>query len=451
MAIETALVLFNRDLRVHDNPALAAAAKAERTVPLFVFDQRLLRSRFAAPNRVAFMLEALGDLDEALRKAGGRLFVREGDPVREVIAVARECGATRLHVSADWSAYARGREERLARACEEERIEFTAHPGVTIVPPGAVTPASGDHFKVFTPYHRAWSGLQKRELAPAPRKLSIPSKLAAGRLPKLEALVSGSPSKGRLPGGEVEGRKRMRSFLRDGLGHYEDQHNDLPGDDTSRLSAYIRWGCVSPLELAGEADERRGGAAFVRQLCWRDFHHQVLAATPSLPHRDYRPRRDRWSKSKRAFEAWKEGRTGYPLVDAAMRQLAAEGFMHNRARMTVASFLCKDLYVDWRPGAWHFWDLLTDGEIANNAGNWQWVAGTGNDTRPNRVLNPVRQAERFDPEGHYVRRYLPELEGVRGKAIFRPWAMEGFDRLDYPEPLVDHDEAAAAFKAQREG
>jgi len=449
MAIETALVLFNRDLRVHDNPALAAAAKAERTVPLFVFDQRLLRSHFAAPNRVAFMLEALADLDEALRKAGGRLFVREGDPVREAVAVARECGATQLHVSADWSAYARGREERLAQACEEERIEFTAHPGVTIVPPGAVTPGSGDHFKVFTPYHRAWSGLQTRELAPAPRKLSVPSKLTAGRLPKLDSLVGGRPSKGRLPGGESEGRRRMRAFLRDGLGQYEDRHNDLPGDDTSRLSAYIRWGCVSPLELAGKADERRGGAAFVRQLCWRDFHHQVLAATPSLPRRDYRPRRDRWSKSKRAFEAWQEGRTGYPLVDAAMRQLAEEGFMHNRARMTVASFLCKDLYVDWRPGAWHFWDLLTDGEIANNAGNWQWVAGTGNDTRPNRVLNPVRQAERFDPEGHYVRRYLPELEGVRGKAIFRPWAMEGFGRLDYPEPLVDHDEAAAAFKAQR--
>jgi deoxyribodipyrimidine photo-lyase len=451
MQIETALVLFNRDLRVHDNPALAAAAKAERTVPLFVFDERLLRSRFAAPNRVAFMLEALRDLDEALRKAGGRLFVRKGDPVREAVALARECGAAQIHVSADWSAYARRREERLARACEEERIEFRAHPGVTVVPPGAVTPAGGDHFKIFSPYHRAWSGLPHREPASAPRKLSVPAKLAAGRLPTLDSLVQGTPSKDRVPGGEQEGRKRMRAFLRDGLGPYEDQHDDLPGDDTSRLSAYIRWGCVSPLELAQEADGRRGGAAFVRQLCWRDFHHQVLAATPSLPSRDYRPRRDRWSKSKRAFEAWREGRTGYPLVDAAMRQLADEGFMHNRARMTVASFLCKDLYIDWRPGAWHFWDLLSDGEIANNAGNWQWVAGTGNDTRPNRVLNPVRQAERFDPEGHYVRRYLPELESVRGKAIFRPWQMEGFERLDYPEPLVDHDEAAAAFKAQRNG
>jgi deoxyribodipyrimidine photo-lyase len=451
MAIETSVVLFNRDLRVHDHPALAAAAKAERVVPLFVLDERLLGSRFAAPNRVAFMLEALRDLDESLRKAGGRLFVRRGDPVREAVAVARECGAAAIHVSADWSAYARKREERLARACAEERIEFVAHPGIAIVDPGTVTPASDDHFKVFTPFHRAWSQVPRREAHGAPRKLAVPAKLNAGRLPALGALVDGQPSPKRLTGGESEGRKLVRAFLRDGLGGYEDGHDDLPGDRTSRLSAHIRWGCVSPLELAGEAGERRGGAAFVRQLCWRDFHHQVLAATPSLPNRDYRRRGDRWSRSERVLEAWREGRTGYPLVDAAMRQLAEEGFMHNRARMTVASFLCKDLYVDWRVGAWHFWDLLTDGEIANNAGNWQWVAGTGNDTRPNRVLNPVRQAERFDPEGHYVRRYLPELESVRGKAIFRPWRMEGFERLDYPEPLVDHDEAAAAFKAHREG
>ena len=451
MQTETAVVLFNRDLRVTDHPALFAASRAERTVPLFVFDEKLLGSRFAAPNRVAFMLEALRDLDERLRQAGGRLCVRRGDPVREAIAVARECGAGAIHVSADWSAYARAREERLARACEEERIELVAHPGVTVVPPGAVTPASGDHFKVFTPYHRAWSGVPRREVHGAPRRLSVPPKLAAGRLPALDSLTGGTPSPKRLPGGESVGRKLMRAWLRDGIGGYEEGHDDLAGDRTSRLSAYVRWGCVSPLELAEEAGERGGGAAFVRQLCWRDFHHQVLAATPSLPSRDYRPRRDRWSRSRRAFEAWKEGRTGYPLVDAAMRQLAEEGFMHNRARMTVASFLCKDLYVDWRPGAWHFWDLLTDGEIANNAGNWQWVAGTGNDTRPSRVLNPVRQAKRFDPDGAYVRRYLPELEPVRGMAIFEPWRMEGFDRLDYPPPLVDHDEAAAAFRAARGG
>ena len=448
--MKTALILFNRDLRVHDHPALSAAARAQRTIPLFVLDEQLLGSRFAAPNRVAFMREALADLDESLRKAGGQLILRRGDPVREALALARECGAGELHVSADYSAYARERERRLAAACGEERIAFHLHPGVTIVPPGAVTPTGGDHFKVFTPYHRAWSSVPPRARHGAPRRLSLPARLAVGRLPALEKLSDGAASPDRARGGESEGRRLVAAFLRSRVGEYEERHDDLPGDATSRLSAHLRFGCVSPLELKEKAAAQRGGAASVRQLCWRDFHHQVLAATPSLPHRDYRPRRDRWSRSKRAFEAWQQGRTGYPLVDAAMRQLAAEGFMHNRARMTVASFLCKDLYIDWRQGAWHFWDLLSDGEIANNAGNWQWVAGTGNDTRPNRVLNPVRQAERFDPDGDYVRRYLPELESVRGKAIFRPWLMEGFERLDYPPPIVDHDEAAAAFKAHRE-
>ncbi|HET7444026.1 MAG TPA: deoxyribodipyrimidine photo-lyase [Solirubrobacterales bacterium] len=449
--MRTALVLFNRDLRVHDNPALAAAAAAERTVPLFVLDERLLRSRFAAPNRVAFMREALADLDEALKQRGARLLIRRGDPVEEALAVARECNATALHVSADWSAYARRRERRLAAACAEERIEFRAHPGVTIAPPGAVTPTGGDHFKVFSPYHRAWSAAPLREVRGAPRKLHLPNGLAAGRLPALEKLAGGRPSPGLTAGGESEGRKLMRRFLHDHLSEYDERHDDLPGDATSRLSAHLRFGTVSPLELASEARGRRGGDPYVRQLCWRDFHHQVLAANPSLPRRDYRHRGDRWSRSRRALDAWRQGRTGYPLVDAAMRQLAAEGFMHNRARMAVASFLTKDLYLDWREGAWHFWDLLADGDVANNAGNWQWVAGTGNDTRPNRVLNPIRQAERFDPDGVYVRRYLPELESVRGKAILRPWRMEGFDRLDYPAPIVDHDEAVAELRARRKG
>jgi deoxyribodipyrimidine photo-lyase len=448
--VKTALVLFNRDLRVDDNPALAAAARAERTVPLFVLDEALLGSRFAAPNRVAFMREALLDLGESLRQAGGRLFVRHGDPVAEAIAVARECGAEELHVSADYSAYATARERGLAAACASERIGFHTHPGATIVPPGAVTPAGGDHFKVFTPYHRTWSALPLRRRAGPPRGLAVPGRLRAGRIPALDQLTGGTPSPRRAPGGESEGRRQARAFLRNGLGEYDERHDDLAGDATSRLSAHLRFGCISPLALAQEARERPGGGPFVRQLCWRDFHHQVLAANPSLPHRNYRPHGDRWSRSRRALEAWQQGLTGYPVVDAAMRQLAGEGFMHNRARMAVASFLTKDLYVDWRRGARHFWNLLSDGDIANNAGNWQWVAGTGNDTRPNRVLNPVRQAERFDPGGEYVRRYLPELESVRGRAIFRPWLMEGFAKLDYPEPIVDHDEAAAAFKSHRE-
>jgi deoxyribodipyrimidine photo-lyase len=449
--VSTAVVLFNRDLRVRDNPALAAAARAERTVPLFVLDEGLIDSRFAAPNRIAFLLEALRDLDRSLRGAGARLYLRRGDLVAEALAVARECGATELHAAADWSAYAQRRERRLRRACADERIAFRIHPGTTIVPPGAVTPSGGDHFKVFGPYHRAWAEVPSRPRAKSPRALAVPSRLAVGRLPALDSLLRGEPSPARVAGGEGEGRKLMRAFLRDRLGGYAERHDDLPGDKTSGLSPYIRFGCLSPLELLGEARSRPGGEAFARQLCWRDFHHQVLAAKPSLAHRDYRPRGDRWSRSRRAFEAWREGRTGYPIVDAAMRQLRREGRMHNRARLIVASFLTKDLYLDWRWGARHFWDLLSDGEIANNAGNWQWVAGTGNDTRPNRVFNPIRQAHRFDPDGTYVRRYLPELEGVEGAAVHEPWRLDGARRrdLDYPEPIVDHEDAAAAFLARR--
>jgi deoxyribodipyrimidine photo-lyase len=451
MSSKTAVVLFTRDLRVTDNPALWEASRAERTVPLFVLDDAILGSRFAAPNRVAYMREALVDLDGRLKSMDGRLFLRRGHVVEEAMKVAEEVDATEFHVAADFSTYARKREARLGKACEEREIEFTAHPGVTILEPGAVTPTSGDHFKVFSPYHRAWSAAHWRAEVGTPRKLAVPSNLTAGELPGLDKLTAGDPSPEREAGGETEARKRMKAFLRDRVDRYDDGHDDLSSKGTSHLSADIRFGCVSVRELAELANEAKGGGPFVRQLCWRDFHHQVLNAFPSLPRRDYRSRGDRWSRSEKVFEAWKEGRTGYPIVDAGMRQLKAEGYMHNRARLAVGSFLTKDLYVDWRKGAWHFWDWLADGDIANNAGNWQWVAGTGNDTRPQRVLSPVRQAERFDPDGVYVRRWVPELASVRGKAIFRPWLMEGFDELDYPEPIVDHDEAVAAFRAHREG
>jgi deoxyribodipyrimidine photolyase len=451
--VRTALVLFNRDLRVHDNPALSAAASAERVVPLFVFDDSILRSRFAAPNRLAFLRESLADLDGSLRDRGGRLFLRRGDPVTEAISLARDTGAGEIHVSADWSRFARAREERLRRACEQERLGFSAHPGVTVVEPGAVTPVSGDHFKVFTPYYRAWSAAGRRRKLGAPRRIRVPQGPAAGRLPALDTLTDSRPSPDLLEGGEAAARQRMSRFLSGPAHGYGEQADDLAADATSRLSPYLRFGCVSPLELLERAGERNGGAAFARQVCWRDFFHQVLAAFPSYPRRDYRHRGDRWSRSERALGAWREGRTGYPIVDAGMRQLAREGYMHNRARLITASFLTKDLYVDWRAGARHFWDLLLDGEIANNAGNWQWVAGTGNDTRPNRVLNPVRQARRFDPNGDYVRRYVPELAGIDGPAVHEPWRIGPLERgaIDYPEPILDHDEAAAELRARRAG
>lgn len=448
--MRTALLLFNRDLRIHDHPALRAAAWADAVLPLFVFDEVLLDGG-ASANRLRFMLDSLADLGESLAGLGAPLFVRSGDPVNEALRLARECGATEIHASADWSRYARRRESRLAAACERERMRFEAHPGVTIVPPGFVVPAGGDHFKVFTPYFRAWSEVGRRPVAPVPGRLSAPEKIAHGRLPELRELTSALASPEIAPGGEQEGRHRMRSFLRNSVSGYERAHADLAGDGTSRLSPYLHFGCLSPLELLEKARGRRVAEPFARQLCWRDFHHQVLAAFPAYSRRDYRPRGDRWSRSGRALDAWKQGRTGYPIVDAGMRQLDREGYMHNRARLIVASFLTKHLYIDWRQGARHFRDLLADGDVANNSGNWQWVAGTGNDSRPNRVFNPIRQAGRFDPEGDYVRRYLPELEDIAGGAVHEPWKLGPLERhgIDYPAPIVDHAEAVAAFRGRR--
>jgi deoxyribodipyrimidine photo-lyase len=412
--LKSALVLFTRDLRVRDNASLAtAASEAETVAPLFVFDEALLGTAAGSPNRVAHLLDCLRDLDGSLRERGARLLTRRGDPVAETIRAAREAGAEAIHLSEDYSTHARERQERLAAECERHRIRLRLFPGVTIAEPGAVLPAGGDHYRVFTPYWRAWRELPRPEANRAPRRLRLPSGIKAGRFPAAAGLgAGGRPSPGLRPGGEKAARERLERWLRGGLGGYEEGHDDLPGAATSHLSADLHFGCLSPAAVLARVEGRPGGEEFARQLCWRDFHHQVLAAFPELPRRDYRRRRGRrWRRSEKLAVEWREGRTGVPLVDAGMRQLAAEGFMHNRARMVVASYLTKTVGLDWKVGARHFERLLADADVANNSGNWQWVAGTGNDTRPNRVLSPLRQAKRFDPDGAYVCRYAPEYEG----------------------------------------
>jgi len=389
-------------------------------VRLFVLDEALLGSAFAVPNRLAFLRESLVGLDESLRKAGAGLVVRRGDVVREAVEVARAAGAAAIHISDDVSAYAQDRRRRLANACAAERIELCVHPGVTVVPPGDLVPAGGDHFRVFTPYWRRWRAEPLRPVARGVRRLVTVRGIARGRIPSLKDLTRGTTSPDLPAGGETAARRRLTAWMRLGVERYGELHDDLATDATSRLSPYLRFGCLSPRELLERVSGRAGAEPFVRQLCWRDFHHQVTAANPDMPRADYRPRRRRWRTDDDALAAWKEGRTGYPLVDAGMRQLAREGWMHNRARLVTASFLTRNLGIDWRAGARHFWDLLVDGEIANNSGNWQWVAGTGNDTRPNRVLNPIRQQRRFDPTGEYARRYVPELADGSG----------------YPDPIV---------------
>ena len=246
----------------------------------------------------------------------------------------------------------------------------------------------------------------------------------------------GSPGLAR--GGESAGRERFASWRQRLLVGYGENHDDLAGDATSRLSAYLRFGCVSPLEVAIGALDRPGGEEYCRQLAWRDFFYQVTAAFPDIARKSYRPGAA-WHEDRHALDAWREGQTGIPVVDAGMRQLAAEGFMHNRARMVTASFLTRNLGIDWRHGLAHFDSLLADGDVANNAGNWQWVAGTGNNTRPNRVMNPLRQAQRFDRSGQYVRRYVPELAGLEPAVIHTPWRLPPAQRvrLGYPGPLVE--------------
>jgi deoxyribodipyrimidine photo-lyase len=417
--LRTAVVLFTRDLRVHDHPALAAAVeRAERVVPLFVLDDAVL-ARFGAPNRVAFLLDALRDLDDSLRRRGGSLLLRRGQVVAETVRTALDADADVVFVGEDVSGYAQERERRLRGALASAGVGLEVFPGVTVVPPGDLAPAGGDHYRVFTPYWRRWRLHPRRDVLPAPERIVLPDGLEPGVPPELGGLVGGRLAAELPPGGETAGRRRLERWLDDGLARYAELADDLGADATSRLSPYLHLGCVSAGEVVARALEREDAEPFVRQLCWRDFNHQLLAARPEVAHEDFRPRKAGWRQDEDALTAWREGRTGYPLVDAGMRQLMREGFMHNRARLVVGSFLTKHLGIDWRHGADHFFEHLVDGDLANNTANWQWVAGTGTDTRPNRRLSPQRQAERFDPDGVYVRRYVAEL-----------------GTPDYPEPMA---------------
>ncbi|WP_367047980.1 deoxyribodipyrimidine photo-lyase [Streptomyces sp. Je 1-332] len=451
-----AVVLFTSDLRLHDHPPLRAAlAGADEVVPLFVRDPGVHAAGFDAPNRSAFLAECLADLDASLRRRGGRLVVRTGPVAQEVAGVAAECGAEEVHMAAGVTKYAHLREERLRDCLGARGVELRVHDSViTAVAPGSLTPTGTDHYAVFTPYFRRWSGVRLRETCPAPRTVRVPASIRGDRLPSRGTGSDISPG---IPhGGEEAGRELFSRWKRSGLATYADRHDDLAGDATSRLSPYLHFGALSPVELVQRARKHGGpGAeAFVRQLCWRDFHHQVLASRPEASVQDYRTRHDRWrgeDDAAKEIAAWREGRTGYPLVDAGMRQLRHEGWMHNRARLLTASFLTKTLYVDWRIGARHFLDLLVDGDITNNQLNWQWVAGTGTDTRPHRVLNPVVQGKRFDPQGAYVRRWVPELGDVEARLVHEPWRLPESRRahLDYPEPLIDLADGLARFKEAR--
>jgi deoxyribodipyrimidine photo-lyase len=452
----TAIVWFRRDLRVHDHPALRAALdSADDVVPVFCLDDALLRGRHASGPRTQFLLESLADLDEQLRTRGSRLFVRRGRPQRELPALAAQLGASALHCSADVSPFARRRQEQVRAALGAE-VSFQVHPGLFAVDRlDAIRTQSGDPYTVFTPFARNWVRQPRRDVLQAPRSLPRPpSRPAAGRLPTLGQLGLVQECEAPAPGGEAAGRDALRRFLDGPVRGYDEGRDRLAGDAVSRLSPYLHFGCLSPREIEHRLSPGGGPEAYRRQLCWRDFYAHVLGHFPANAHTEFQKRYRgaiRWSRAEKRFAAWCEGRTGYPAVDAGMRQLRREGWMHNRARLLVGSFLTKDLGIDWRWGERWFMRLLLDGDEASNNGNWQWIASVGVDPQPafRRIFSPARQQERFDADGTYVRRYVPELADVPGRYLAVPWTMpsEVQERArcrigrDYPAPIVDHAQA----------
>ncbi|MCW3038608.1 MAG: deoxyribodipyrimidine photo-lyase [Solirubrobacterales bacterium] len=454
MPASTAVVWFRRDLRVHDHPALhTAVAEYERVVPVFVLDRRLATGRYASPARTAFMLACVEELRETLRGLGGDLVVRDGEAVEELTALVQETGAEAVLWASDVGPYALSRDKAVIAALKELDVAARPQPGNFCADVSKPRTGQGRPYTVFTPFWRTHAKLERRPVHRAPSSVpALPSSVRVGKLPTLADLgLQDDVPEPVTPPGEAAARERFADFLSGAVVQYEARHNDLTGG-TSVLSPHVRWGTLSVREMEQRALDHGGdgAAAFARQLVWRDFYAHVLLLHPDNTQNAFQERFQalEWSDDEAGFAAWKEGRTGFPLVDAGMRQLARTGWMHNRARMVTGSFLTKDLHLDWREGERWFAHKLLDGEPLQNNGNWQWVASTGVDPAPyfRRMFNPTTQAKKFDPDGEYIRRWVPELADVPPKRIHEPWTMSDEEQRaagcvigeDYPEPIVDH-------------
>jgi deoxyribodipyrimidine photo-lyase len=436
-----ALLWLRRDLRVADHPALLAARDAAdgELAVCFVVDPALWDG--GGPVRRAWVAAVVLALADRL---GGRLVLRVGDPVEVVPALAGELGAGSVHVSRETTPGGAARDARVRRALAAREVAWVETGTPYAVGPGTIRNAQGDPYRVFTPFLRAWQAHGSPDPAPTPRRLDL---VDPGSDPRAGAMLREALGREDLPvlppAGEEAARRRWRDFLADRLGDYDAARDRPDLDGTSRLSAYLKVGAVHPRTLLADLAGRRGAGAtrFVAEVAWREFYADVLHHHPHSAWRDLRGdlRGLRYDEPGDAVEAWRRGRTGYPVVDAGMRQLLAEGWLPNRVRMITASFLTKDLHVWWPLGARHFLDHLVDGDLASNNHNWQWVAGTGTDPSPYfRVFNPVTQGERFDPDGDYVRRWVPELAHLPGAAVHQPWQHpEGYAH-GYPGRIVDH-------------
>ncbi len=433
------MLWFRRDLRLADNPALSAAITTGGDVAaLFVLDDALRRP--SGPNRLAFLYRALRDLDERM---GGRLVVRSGDPASIVPAVAAEVDAAEVMCAADFGPYGHLRDEAVEGALERDGRSLRRVGSPYAVDPGTVRKADGTAFRVFTPFYRMWKQRCPPVAGAAPdgvRWLALPGE-AVPADPRIEAVLPEAT--------EAAAVARLAAFVDRDLKGYAEGRDAPAADATSRLSVYLKYGLVHPRQALEGLGRGADAERFRTELAWREFYADVVWNDPgsariSLQRAMRAMRCDDGADAGRRFEAWASGCTGYPVVDAGMRQLRTEGWMHNRVRMITASFLVKDLHITWQRGARHFLHHLVDGDLASNNHGWQWVAGTGTDPAPFfRIFNPVTQGRTWDPDGVYIRRYVPELVGLSAKDVHEPWKLPAGPPAGYPAPIVDH-------KAERE-
>ena len=453
-----ALHWFRKDLRLDDNTALSEASRLSggAVIPFYASDPAILLRDDIAATRVQFVLDSLRDLAGSIERAGSRLALDHGIAVDTVVRAAKAVRADVVTWNEEYEPALTLRDSEVERALRAEGIDVRRFHDRLLVPPGAVSSASGQPFLVYTPFRRASETLPVSAPLPPMTRFATHD-LPARRVATLERLGFEPPGSEPWPGGERAGRERLASFAARSLARYEDERDEPAAAVTSRLSADLKFGTVGIRRVVAEVlaaagrhrRARESAGKFVSELRWRDFYAHVMWHFRHAEHGAFRREYQDigWAGNDAHLDAWREGRTGYPIVDAGMRELAATGFMHNRVRMIVASFLTKDLLLDWRLGERHFMRHLIDGDLANNNGGWQWTAGTGTDAQPwFRIFNPVLQGKKFDPEGAYVKRWVPELGRVPASALHAPWDAPPLALAEagvtlgetYPAPIVDH-------------
>ena len=431
MTLVRNIIWFRRDLRIGDHPALLEAIKnSDEIVPLFILDKSQIAE--AGAKLLAYMGQSLRALDESL---GNKLHIIEGDQVEILKDLIARYNVKEVHISDEYERYGAARDARV----EAAGIPLIRTGSPYAVKPGRVVkPSDATPYRVYTPFYRAWRTHGYRGPVAAPKEIKAPTPPAEYRKFPDFPFPDGVNV---IEAGEAAALRRFKEFKKKGLDSYDENRNFASIDGTSKMSTYLKFGEIHPRTLLDGLDETKAQDTFRKEIAWREFYADVLFNNPDTDTEYYAPRfkEMRYDKPGKQFKAWCEGKTGYPFVDAAMRQLLVEGWMHNRTRMVVASFLVKDLHLEWQLGERFFAEHLVDYDVASNAHGWQWTAGTGTDASPYyRVFNPIEQGRRFDENGDYIRKYVPELAHLSGAEIHEPWLfLDGYSH-DYPERIVDH-------------